>query len=117
MKKQIIPAFILLLSLVASIFAHDLFLKPDSFFAAVKSKVTISILNGSFQESEGAVSFVRLNDVSVIAPDGKISNPVEADFTKNETTSFLNFVPHTATTPTLLAQPPRLPQLDACPGD
>ncbi len=95
MKKKIISVFLVCMLLVLPALAHDLFLKPDSFFAAVKSKVTISILNGSFQESEGAVSFVRLNDVSVIAPDGKISNPVEADFTKNETTSFLNLEPQT----------------------
>lgn len=95
MKKQTIWAFILSLALVASIFAHDLFLKPDQFFAAVESKVIISVLNGSFQESEGAVSFARLADVSVIAPDGERSKPVEADFTKNETTSFLNLEPQT----------------------
>jgi uncharacterized GH25 family protein len=95
MKKQIIAASVVTLSLVASVFAHDLFLKPDNFFARVKSKVVISVLNGSFQESEGAVNFARLNDVSVIAPDGKVSHPVEADFTKNETTSFLNLEPQT----------------------
>lgn len=89
MKKQSIFAFILSLSLVASIFAHDLFLKTDSFFLKPNSKFTVKIMNGTFQVSEGAVSFNRLNDVSVVS-DGKRTHPKEADFTKNETTAFMN---------------------------
>ena len=46
-------------------------------------------MNGTFQESEGAVSFARLNDVSVVSA-GKRVHPQEADFTKNETTAFMN---------------------------
>ncbi len=89
MKKQTIFAFILSLSLVASIFAHDLFLKTDSYFLKANSKFTVQIMNGTFQASEGAVSFARLNDVSVVS-NGKRIHPVEADFTKNETTAFMN---------------------------
>ncbi len=71
MKKQTVPAFILSLTLVASIFAHDLFLKTDSFFLAPKSKYTVKIMNGIFQASEGAVNFARPKDVSVVSPPGK----------------------------------------------
>jgi hypothetical protein len=50
MKKKI-TGFLLLGALLAvPTFAHDLFLKLDSFFVAVNSKVSISILNGSFLE-------------------------------------------------------------------
>ncbi|MDQ3749541.1 MAG: DUF4198 domain-containing protein [Acidobacteriota bacterium] len=98
MKKKI-TGFLLMCALLAvPTFAHDLFLKLDNFFVAVNSKVTISILNGSFQASEGAVNFARLKDVSVVPPSGNRTNPVEADFTKNETTSFLNFEPKEAGT-------------------
>lgn len=90
MKKKI-TGFLLLGALLAvPTFAHDLFLKLDSFFVAVNSKVSISILNGSFLESEGAVTFARLKDVSVVSPSGIRANPKETDFTKNETTSYLN---------------------------
>jgi uncharacterized GH25 family protein len=89
MKKRVISAFILSLVVVASIFAHDLFLKTDSFFLQPNSKFTVKIMNGTFQVSEGAVSFNRLNDVSVVS-DGKRTHPKEADFTKNETTAFMN---------------------------
>ena len=81
-----------------SVLAHDLFLKPASYFAKVNEKITISVMNGTFQKSEGAVAFARLTDVSVISPSGKRSNPVEADLTKNETTAFLNLLPTEAGT-------------------
>jgi len=93
MKKQTILALPISLLLVASVFAHDLFLKLDSYFAKIDEKVSISVMNGTFQSSEGAVSFARLTDVSVVSPSGAISHPVEADLTKNETTAFLNLVP------------------------
>ena len=76
-----------------SVFAHDLFLKPASFFVKVNEKVAISVMNGTFQTSEGAVSFARLTDVSVVAPSGNRTNQKETDFTKNSTTAFLNLMP------------------------
>jgi uncharacterized GH25 family protein len=93
MKKKILTVCLLNLLLFASVFAHDLFLKPDNFFAKVNQKISISVLNGTFQTSEGSVSFARLTNVSVVSPSETRTNPVEADFTKNETTAFLNFVP------------------------
>lgn len=94
MKKKI-ALFLALCALliVPSAFAHDLFLKLDGFFVAVNSKVSIKILNGSFQASEGAVNFARLKDASVVAPSGARTNLRETDFTKNENTSFLNLQP------------------------
>lgn len=89
MKKQTIPAFILSLALVASVFAHDLFLKTDSFFLKPNAKFTVKIMNGTFLVSEGAATFARLNDVSVVSA-GKTVHPQEADFTKDETTGYLN---------------------------
>lgn len=90
MRKKILMAFALAAVLALPVFAHDLFLKLDSYFLQPNSKVTIKILNGSFQASEGAVNFARLNDVSVVAPAGDVTHPKETDFTKDETTSFMN---------------------------
>ncbi len=89
MKKHTIVAGILSLLLVASIFAHDLFLKTDSYFLKPNSKFTVKVMNGTFLASEGAVAFARLNDVSVVS-GGKRVHPQETDLTKNETTAFLN---------------------------
>lgn len=90
----------LLLCVVLSLpaLAHDLFLKLDSFFVEVNAKVTISVLNGSFLGSEGAVTFARLKDLSVVSPSGSRVNPKETDFTKNDTTAFLNLQPQAAGT-------------------
>lgn len=89
MKKQTIFAGILSLSMVASVFAHDLFLKTDSYFLEPNSKFTVNVMNGTFLASEGAVTFARLNDVSVVSGGNRV-HPVEADLTKDETTAFLN---------------------------
>ncbi|MCA1589819.1 MAG: DUF4198 domain-containing protein [Acidobacteria bacterium] len=89
MKKQTILVLILSLSLIASVFAHDLFLKTDSFFLQPNSKFTVKIMNGTFLASEGAVSYSRLNDVSVVSGEKRV-HPKEADFSKNETTAFIN---------------------------
>ena len=93
MTKKILTAVLLNLMLFVSVFGHDLFLKLDSYFVRVNQKVSISVLNGTFQESEGAVAFARLTDMSVVSPSGTVSHPVEKDLTKNETTAFLNVTP------------------------
>lgn len=93
MKNKIISVFLIVVLSALPAFAHDLFLKPDNFFTKVNGKITISVMNGTFQESEGVVNFARLTDVSVLAPSGGRTNPKETDFTKSETTSFLNLAP------------------------
>jgi uncharacterized GH25 family protein len=89
MNKQTTCAIILSLSLVASVFAHDLFLKTDSYFLKPNSKFTVKVMNGTFLASEGAVTFARLNDVSVVSGGNRV-HPKETDLTKDETTAFLN---------------------------
>lgn len=77
-------------AILSSAFGHDLFLKPDKFFFKPGEKVSISLMNGTFQKSEGAVAFARLTDVSIVTASGLRVNPIETDFTKNETTAFVN---------------------------
>lgn len=93
MKNKIFVSGLLMMLLMLPVLAHDLFLKPDRFFAKVNENILISVMNGTFQKSEAAVAFARLTDVSVVAPSGARTNPKETDFTKNETTAFLNFKP------------------------
>jgi hypothetical protein len=93
MKKKLISAVMIGALFVLPVTAHDLFLKPDNFFLKINRKISIGVLNGTFQSSEGAVSFSRLTDVSIVAPSKARANPVESDFTKNPTTAFLNFIP------------------------
>ncbi|MBA2334858.1 MAG: DUF4198 domain-containing protein [Blastocatellia bacterium] len=91
MRKKILIACLLNVLIFTSVFAHDLFLKLDTFFVKVNEKVTINVMNGSFQASEGAVSFARLQNASVVGPTGKVLLAAETDFTKNETTAFWGF--------------------------
>lgn len=93
MQKRILAGIASLLLLSISLLAHDLYLRLDSFFVGVNEKVTIKILNGSFQASDGAVNFARLADVSVVAPSGALTHPKETDFTRDDKTSYLHLQP------------------------
>ena len=56
------------LLLVASLaWAHDLFLKLDTYFLEPRAHIRIAMLNGTFTKSEGFVSPERLADVSVVS--------------------------------------------------
>lgn len=93
MKRKFLIGLLLSLVLLLPALAHDLFLKLDNYFVAVNDKISVKILNGSFQTSEGAVTFARIRDVSVVSPKGERTNPKETDFTKDDKTSFLNLQP------------------------
>lgn len=93
MKTKAAIGLLLSLALLIPVFGHDLFLKLDNYFLKPGDKVSVKILNGSFLASEGAVAFQRLNDVSVISPNGTRTNPREQDFTKDDKTSYLNLQP------------------------
>ena len=90
MKLKIVSFLLIAMLVVLPVFGHDLFLKPESFFTKQGESVRLSVMNGTFLTSEGAVAFARLTDVSVVSPGGQRSNPKEGDFTKNETTAFLS---------------------------
>lgn len=96
--KKIATAVIGFALIATPVFAHDLFLKMDRFFVAVDEKISLTIMNGTFQKSEGSVSFARLKDLVVVLPDGTRTNPKESDFTKDETTSYLSLQPTSAGT-------------------
>ena len=93
MKRKLLLLFVLVTVSVIPGLGHDLFLKLDSFFTTANQKATIKVLNGSFMASEGPVRFDRLADLSIVNPDGSKSKPIEADFTKDEKTSYLSVQP------------------------
>jgi uncharacterized GH25 family protein len=70
MKRRIVIAAVLVLVTSASLAAHDLFLKPDSFFVAPGGTITVRVLSGTFSKSENAVAKDRLRDISLVTPDG-----------------------------------------------
>jgi uncharacterized GH25 family protein len=60
---------VLLLIVVVSAQAHDLFLRLDTYFLPPNSSAVVRLLNGTFQKSEGLVARERMRDISVRAPD------------------------------------------------
>ena len=71
MKRTVLLTTLLLLLVVATLAAHDLFLKPTRFFVMPNSEVVLRVLNGSFTSSENAVSRDRVVDISVISAGGR----------------------------------------------
>jgi hypothetical protein len=61
------------LLLVASLaWAHDLFLKLDTYFVEPHARIRIAVLNGTFAKSEGFVAPERIADISAVSPGGRI---------------------------------------------
>jgi hypothetical protein len=64
-----------LLVIASAALAHDLFLKLDTYFLAPRTRVRISVLNGTFTQSEGFVAPERVADISVVSPAGRARLP------------------------------------------
>lgn len=69
--QGVVGALGLVLVSATLIFAHDLFLKPESFFLPPQSDVRIAVLNSSFTASEASVTPDRLRDLSLVGPAGR----------------------------------------------
>ena len=63
--------------LLASVSAHDLFLKFNSFYLAPNKEVEVRLLNGEFHHSVNSIERDRMRDVSVVAPSGVTHPPLE----------------------------------------
>ena len=78
MLGRILAVSALILTAATTLFAHDLFLRPDAFFVAPESSVSVRVLNGTFEKSEGAVTAARIRDLIVVTPSGRIAPPRDA---------------------------------------
>ena len=70
-KRRIVTLAVLALLSVTALYAHDLFIKMDSYFVAANSGIRVPVINGTFAESEGGITPDRLLDLSVVTPDGR----------------------------------------------
>lgn len=70
MRRVAIVSALLFVMTAAALAAHDLFLKLDSYFVAPNAVLAVRVLNGTFTESEGAVTRDRLRDIAVVTPTG-----------------------------------------------
>jgi uncharacterized GH25 family protein len=60
----------LLLAAAASLRAHDLFLRLETYFVPPDTPVRVHVLNGTFSSSESAVAKDRVRDISLRTPAG-----------------------------------------------
>lgn len=89
MRHALGAAFLLLIG-VSALAAHDLFLKPFSFFVEPGADARVRVLNGTFTKSENAVARNRLRDLSVATPNG-VEHPDTASWSDAGDTSVLVF--------------------------
>ncbi len=64
---------LLLIGSATALWAHDLFMKLDTYFLAPQSQVTIPIYNGTFMTSENSVTWDRVRDASVMMNGHRVS--------------------------------------------
>lgn len=68
--KRFLGGILLLAAAATTLAAHDLFMKPFSFFVGPDSEARIRVLNGTFETSENAIARDRIRDLSIITPSG-----------------------------------------------
>jgi len=88
MWRKALLNMVIVVFVLATANAHDLFLKLDSYFLAPNAKATVRLMNGTFETSEGVVSRERLSDVSIRGANTQVSS-VEAVSWRNEESTAL----------------------------
>lgn len=69
--------------------AHEMFLKPTSFYVAPNSRTEIALFNGTFDKSENPITRDRMRTVEVIAA-GKVTKPSASQWRDDKVTSYLD---------------------------
>jgi hypothetical protein len=85
MRKYIAIAVLLFVT-SSLLLAHDLFLKLETYFVPSRTPVRIAVLNGTFSQSEGAVTPDRLRDLSIASASGRVALPRDAWRPQGDTT-------------------------------
>ncbi len=81
-----VGALLLIVVTATIVLGHDLFLRPDDYFLAPNASVRVRVLNGTFEQSEGAVAFDRVTDLTLAGPAG-VTKPGDHDWRSNGDTS------------------------------
>lgn len=67
-KRASLLALAMVLIVATVVAAHDLFIKPATFFVAPNSDSRAYVVNGTFTRSENSITFDRVADASVVGP-------------------------------------------------
>ena len=90
MKKILLSAIFIIGSGVM-LFAHDMFLKLESFFLKPHTAATISLFNGTFAKSENFITRDRMAEVSIIGPQTERMHPDTSHWRNAGTMTLLDF--------------------------
>lgn len=74
-----------LLSLATVLWAHDLFLKLDSYFLEPGVTARVPVLNGTFATSENSVTADRIGAITLVSPEGTAALDTTAWSVKGDT--------------------------------
>lgn len=91
MRRIAVLTAVLLLVVVGALQGHDLFLKLADYFLAPHTRASVTLLNGTFEESENAIGRERMTDVSIAGPDGRVSHPPASRWRDSANTAVLDF--------------------------
>jgi uncharacterized GH25 family protein len=78
----------LLVGTVSIAAAHDMFVKPATFFVAENSEVLVRVLNGTFSLSSNSIARLRVQDMSVVSPSGRFRMDTSAWSAAGDTSTF-----------------------------
>jgi uncharacterized GH25 family protein len=91
MKARIaVVALLLAVVCAATLSAHDMFIKLDSYFLAPGDTLRVPILNGTFTKSENGIEFERVSQVLLLSPGG-FSSPAPLAWTIQRSDSTTQF--------------------------
>ena len=79
---------VLLVASVSLAGAHDLFLKPATFFVPENGETLVRVLNGTFSVSENAIARPRVADITVVSPTGRQRLDTSAWSAAGDTSTF-----------------------------
>lgn len=85
-----LPILVAVPMCVASVLvAHQLFFKLDSYFVPPHTQVRLTILNGTFQKSENAITRDRVRHISVLTAAGRLYLDTTAWLPRDDSTTTL----------------------------
>lgn len=86
--KTIRRAALLTVATATALWAHDLFLRLDSYFVEPNSDVRVRVLNGTFSKSEGAVARHRIRSLDLATPSETLKLDTTSWLPEGERTIF-----------------------------
>lgn len=81
-------ASLLVIGTAAVAAAHDMFVKPASFYVAEGSGLLVRLINGTFSKSENAIARPRIVDISIVSPAGRARVDTSEWNAEGDTSSF-----------------------------